>query len=164
MALGFERNKAQKCFQRFFRDHHWISEFHNRAMHQVTQNGVARSPFGRLRRFPNPAGMKPEILSFYGQNPGSDILKVNALISLHTSLADFGARLLLTVHDQVLVSCPIRNATACKEHIEAALAAPIEQMVGFSIPATLKLGSSWGDVTSYEKWSAKRLGTTAAVS
>jgi DNA polymerase-1 len=164
MALGFKRDFAQRAFARFFRDHHAIKEFHDRQMHEVTKSGIARSPFGRIRRFPNAQGMKPEVLSFYGQNPGSDILKQNALIQLHTTLPDFGARILLTVHDQVLVNCPLRNAVSCKEHIEQTMASPLPQMDGFSIPATIKLGPNWGDVTSYEKWSAKRASASSVVS
>lgn len=156
MALGFKRDFAQRAYQRFFRDHHWVKEFHDRQMHEVARTGIARSPFGRLRRFPNASGMKPEILSFYGQNPGSDILKQNALIKLHNSLRDFQSRLLLTVHDQVLISCPRHLARECRDHIQDCMSTPIPQMDGFVIPATIKVGDNWGDVMSWEKWEAKQ--------
>jgi DNA polymerase I-like protein with 3'-5' exonuclease and polymerase domains len=100
--------------------------------------------------------MRNEILSFDGQCNGSDILKINALIPFRKSLPDFGARLVLTVHDSVLISGPEKNAEALHKHIKETMEAPIAAMNGFFIPVSIKVGESWGGVKRWEKWLAAR--------
>ena len=96
--------------------------------------------------------MKNELYAFPGQSNAADILRRNALLPLQRSLGDFGGRLVLTVHDQVLVSVPERNLSSCISHIRDTMQQPIAEMDGYHIPVAIKVGPTWGELYSVEAY------------
>lgn len=155
-TMGLSAREAVAKFKQFHTDHRAIGIFHTKVMNDVIRKGYAQNCFGRIRRFPNPAGQRPEILSFFGQNTGSDILKRNALIPLARTLPEFGARLLLTVHDSVGISARRDNYRAVIEHVRGTLEQPIPEMGGFTIGCDIKVGDDWGSITTPEKYEKRR--------
>ena len=150
-------------YDNFHRDHPAIGELHKRLEREVYRFGFVRNLFGRIRRIPNFKGMKNEVYNFPGQSITADIIRINALIPLHKTLSDFGARLVLTVYDQVLVTVPERNLIPCIDHIRFTMQAPIEKMNGFSIPVGIKVGRSWGELYSIEDFLSRSRGTASTI-
>lgn len=155
--MGLTPVQSQAKFRKFHSDHAAIGEFHRKVMRDVEIKLYAQNVFGRIRRFPNPKGMRPEILSFFGQNTGSDILKANALISLKKCLHQVGARLLFTVHDNVGVCARKDTLQDTIDLVRKCMETPISEMNGFSINADIKVGPSWGQLMSPEKYKAAYL-------
>lgn len=139
-------------YDNFHKEHPEIGEMHRRLEREAYQFGFCRNLFGRIRRFPNVKGMKNELYNFPGQSNTADILRINALIPLASTLPDFKARLVLTVYDQVLVNCPRSNLLSCVEHIRTTMQRPIEVMEDYSIPVGIKVGKSWGELQSVEEY------------
>lgn len=147
---GLSKHEGQLIYKRFVGEHKAIFDYHTRLIQSTTRTGIARNAFGRIRNFPNVQATRNELLQFPDQSTASDILRLNAFIRL--PLEDFGARRMLTVHDQILVSVPKRNMHECAQHIKACMELPITQMQGFHIPVSLKVGYNWGELVSLEEF------------
>jgi len=163
-GLGVPHSQAERIYNEFHREHPRVRPHHTELTLQATRTGYLQDFFGRIRRFPNPRMSHNEILAFTGQTNGADILRTRALLPLHRGLRDFSARLLLTVHDSVAISCPRRLMHGCVEYVRDTMEAPIPQMKNYWIPCTIKLGTketsstgmpNWGDVVPYEDWIAQ---------
>jgi uracil-DNA glycosylase family 4 len=175
-GLGIKHSDAERIYNDFHKEHPGVRSHHTELTFQATRVGYLQNYFGRIRRFPNPRMSHNEILSFTGQSNAADILRLNALLPLYKGLRDFSARLLLTVHDSVAISCPRRNLTGCVEYVRETLEAPIAAMNNFWIPCTIKVGTketsttgkpNWGDCIPYDDWMAnfgsQRTGATRAL-
>lgn len=110
--------------------------------------------FGRRRRFhiltqKNVSGLEREAVNFrLGQSPGHDVT-MNATVRLYHFLQEYypEAKIVLTVHDSIMVECPDYIA----KEIAAAMfvimeADPFPTEVPF--PVEIKIGQAWG--TGYE--------------
>lgn len=160
-GLGIPHADAQRIYTSFHQEHPGVGRHHTELTFEATRRGYLQNYFGRVRRFPNARMNHNEILAFTGQSNAADILRVNALLPLHRGLADFNARLLLTVHDSVAVSCPRRYLAGCVDYIRETLEAPIARMNNYWIPCTVKVGTketsttgipNWGDIIPWEDW------------
>lgn len=132
-------------------DRNWpeIHLFHDRILAQAERNRYLTTPFGHMRRFPNPKGSLNEILAFPGQTTAFGVLQQNALIPFadpERGLRQFDARMMFTVHDSVIVSAKKRNADVVADFIKHTMEAPIPQMDNFWIPVDIKIGVNWGQV------------------
>lgn len=154
---GLSKAEGELIKKRFMCEHPEIFDktngWHARLERLALRQGYVSNPFGRMRRFPNPRGNRNELLQYPDQSTASDILRRNAFLNL--DLVDFGARRVLTVHDQILVSCPLRNLQACACHIKSKMEAPIPEMQNYHIPVSLKVGWNWGDLMSIEDFLKK---------
>jgi DNA polymerase-1 len=111
--------------------------------------------FGRRRRVPElhsrngqiRAAAERETVNMPIQGTAADILK-RAMIDLHAALPEqrLAARMILTVHDELLFECP-------REEAEAAAAVVRERMeraVELKVPLTVDIGvaDNWRDAKS----------------
>jgi DNA polymerase I-like protein with 3'-5' exonuclease and polymerase domains len=156
---GLSKQDQETIKRNFFSDHpeifHKTEGWHARLERLAYRQHYIQNPFGRLRRFPNPKANRNELLQYPDQSTASDILRRNAFVNLH--LSDFAARRVLTVHDQILVSCPVRNLVECSNHIKKMMELPIPEMDGYHIPVSLKVGWNWGDLMSIEDFLSKEV-------
>jgi len=123
---------------------------------QVKQSYV-ESIFGRRRRFSlitdkNISGLEREAVNFrLGQSPGNDIT-MSAMIRLHEYLNKYypEARIVLTVHDSILVECPEALAdTIVQSMYKIMEQMPFDTEVPF--PVEIKVGTSWGEGEEIKK-------------
>jgi uracil-DNA glycosylase family 4 len=132
---------CKRLHDQFHRDNPEFRIFHTKLEFDANRNGYLISPFGRIRRFPNPKGQRNELLAFPGQSVAVDILIKNALEPLPALLRKFD-----NVED-------VPNA--CKI-IQETMEAPVPELEGWSFPIEIKVGPSWGELTSLEKWNESR--------
>lgn len=151
-GFGIAKSEASKIYNTFFKEHWRVASHHEALITEATSNGYCRNYFNRIRRFPNPRGMRNEILAFTGQSNAADILIRNALIPLSRGLNNFGARLLFPVHDSIQVTCPRASAEGCASYIQECLESPIPEMNNYWIPCVIKIGPNWGDCKPLEDW------------
>jgi len=158
-GFGIPQARALAIYQGFHREHPGVGSHHTSLLYEANRQGYLKNFFGRIRRFPNPRMAQNEIMAFTGQSNGADILRRCALLPLSSGLKDFGARLMLTVHDSVVVSCPRRALHGCVEYVRECMEQPLPEMNNFWIPCTIKVSTketsttgsaNWGDAIEYE--------------
>jgi len=166
-GLPIDKSVARRVHAGFHREYPEFGLFHKELEFLVTRFGYLQTAFGRIRLFPNPKGQRNEFLSFPGQTSAVDVLLRNALLPLNGCPeaniegllpSRFGprSRVLFTVHDSV-----INNVTVCKSLrraqeayylVKQTLEQPISELDGYNIPCEVKIGPSWGEGMSIEKF------------
>ena len=113
-------------------------EREGRAMRSEVRTGS-----GRVRYFPHRSEGYSDRLNTPIQGTAADGLKA-AMILLHRRLPAFGARLVLTVHDEVLVEAPEGVAEAVLSLVEACMIEGMEEFVkGVPIVVEAEVRTSW---------------------
>jgi DNA polymerase-1 len=97
---------------------------------------VVRTPSGRLRYFPDPANSYCAALNSPVQGTVADALK-RIMILLHERLPDFGARLILTVHDEILAEAPAAVAEQVKSLVVSTMQEGMQEFVR-TVPIAVK--------------------------
>jgi DNA polymerase I-like protein with 3'-5' exonuclease and polymerase domains len=151
-GFGIPKTAAERIYTNFHHEHPGVGRHHTELLFEASRNGHCKNFFGRIRRFPNPQMERNEILAFTGQSNGADILRLCGLLPLSSGLGSFGARLLLTVHDSVAVSCPQRSLHGCVEFMRESLERPIGVMDNYWIPCTIKVGTKATSTTGIANW------------
>ncbi|MGB7814537.1 MAG: DNA polymerase [Polyangia bacterium] len=101
-----------------------------------SNSSVVRTASGRLRKFADPANSYCARLNTAVQGTGADALKL-AMILLHERLPAFRARLILTVHDEVLVEAPADVAEQVKSVVVLAMKEGMREFVP-TVPISVK--------------------------
>ncbi|MDD4723124.1 MAG: DNA polymerase, partial [Acidaminococcaceae bacterium] len=132
-----------KFFGAYVRGRQWIGEVQQQVMHDMEY----RTVFGRLLRFAQSSSLQRQAVNYPIQNLASDIT-MYGLVRIHKRLrkGDFGnTRLLLTVHDSILVETkeePLQVMSAIKEEMERNI---LDDYIPFR--ADIKCyGTKWGDL------------------
>ena len=87
------------------------------------------------------------------QGSASDLVKI-AMIAVCLGLPQFNAKLLLQIHDEVIIECPIKHAKACKIFVKEAMETSFAK-AGYKLDVPLiaepTLQRSWGDKLTKEE-------------
>jgi uracil-DNA glycosylase family 4 len=132
-----------------------IGRFHTQLEFEANRKGYLISPFGRIRRFWNPKQQRNDLLAFPGQSVAVDVLIKNALIPLPDLIRPYGGRVLFPVHDSVICQCNVDQVERVHDIIKRTMESPLPELDGHSIPVEVKIGPSWGELMSLEKWLAE---------
>jgi uracil-DNA glycosylase family 4 len=154
-GLPITKLDCKRLYESFHSENPEFRAFWTQLEYDANRNGYLISPFGRIRRFPNPKMLRNEILAFPGQSVAVDVLIRNALMPLPEKLKPFGGRVLFPVHDSVVCQSDATSTDAVLEAcntIQRTMESPIPELDGWSIPAEVKVGPNWGSLTSVEKW------------
>lgn len=147
---GMSRKEAAAFIEKYFATYPGVRGFMDRAVKEGYETGMARTIFGRVRRLDELKSGNVNIRKFGEraamntpvQGTAADIIKL-AMVRVHDALCQggFRARLILQVHDELLIEAPQDEAGRvaqllrdCMEHV-AALSVPLV--------AEVKTGSSW---------------------
>jgi uracil-DNA glycosylase family 4 len=159
-GFGISKSESYKIYDGFFNRYWEVARYHETLRNEVTRNGYLRNFFNRIRWFPNPRGMFPDIAAFPGQSNAADILIRNAINST-VGIKDFGGRRLFPVHDSIQFTCPRRALYGAVSFIRDAMEAPVAEMNNFYFPCTIKVGTletsktgkpNWNDQLTWEDW------------
>jgi DNA polymerase-1 len=150
--IGVPQAAAQAIIDAYFASFPGVRAFIERTLDEARRTGVVRTLFGRRRLVPELASKNPQIRSAAEriavnlpiQGTAADILK-RAMLAVHRALAEsgLGARMILTVHDELLFEAPrdtaVELVALVREHMEHAadLAVPLTVDVG--------VGDNWKD-------------------
>lgn len=149
-GLPITRSDCKRLHDGFHRDNPEFGVFHHELEYKANRQGYLISPFGRIRRFPNPKALRNEILAFPGQSVAVDVLIRNALIPLPEKLKQFDG----------CDNSAVPNA--CKV-IQTTMEAPLPELDNWSIPVEIKVGPSWGKLYSLGEWLERSRTQTNAV-
>ena len=151
--LGIPRTQAQSFIENYFKQYSAINAFINDTIKGAEESGYVQTIMGRRRRVMNinsknkveKAAAERVAVNTPVQGSAADIVK-KAMIDVSAALkeANNGARLLLQVHDELILECPDKPEVI--EQTIALLRQKMEGAVQLSIPlrVSIESGSNWG--------------------
>ncbi|MGH9019514.1 MAG: DNA polymerase, partial [Acidimicrobiales bacterium] len=152
--LGIPVATAREVMDRYFAGFPSLRAYMDATLTQVRNQGFSRTEFGRIRPFPDLAtasGPARQAAERQAMNAGiqglaADVFK-SALVRLDRDLrgAGLAARLILQVHDEVLVEAPPEEQT----RVEAIVIDALTHAARLSVP--LEVSLAWG-----ENWAAAK--------
>jgi DNA polymerase-1 len=148
--LGVPVSAAKEIMDKYFTGFPSLRAYMDQTIKDIRAQGYSRTEFGRIRPFPDIAtasGPQRQAAERQAMNSGiqglaADIFK-SALVRLDRQLRseDLQARLILQVHDEVLVEAPSEE----KERVEAVILDALTNAASLSVPleVTLHWGENW---------------------
>ena len=157
-AFGLSRNtgvtqqEAKTFIQRYFAKYPGVKRFMDTAAQDGAENGYALTLMGRRRYLPelqSPNAMTREFgkraaMNTPVQGTAADIIKL-AMVRVHEALRREGlrSRLILQVHDELLLECPPEEAAQAARILQSAMESVIELSVPLS--AEVHQGANWAE-------------------
>lgn len=150
--IGVFQNEAKAYMENYFSKYHGVREYMNRIKEQAKADGYVTTLFGRRRDLPELKSSNFNMRSFGErvalnmpiQGTAADIIKL-AMVRVANRIESerLEARLLLQVHDELIVECPESEA----ETVKALLKDEMEHVVSYSVPLLVdaKIGRSWAE-------------------
>jgi len=148
--LGIERREAEKYIRSYFERYAGVRKFIDATIAEVRISGVARTLHGRLRPIPDMQSRNASARGFAErtavntplQGTASDLIKI-AMIRLHEKLRGFEAKMLLQVHDELVLEAPPSEV----EDIESIVKQEMEGVAQLEVPLLVEAGSgdNWRD-------------------
>jgi DNA polymerase-1 len=153
--LEIPREEAQTYIDTYLARFPLVQDFIQRTIERCTQDGYATSLFGRRRPVPELKASNRQTRSlgerlavnFVMQGTAADIIK-KAMVAIHDRLREEGrsSRLVLQVHDELLVEAPEVELSAVKEILrdEMCRAYPLDP----PLAVDLGVGDDWNEAKS----------------
>lgn len=149
--IGVTKKQAADYIERYFARYPRVREYLDSLIAFAEQNGYVKTYFGRRRYIPELTA-KNKVMQAFGkrvamnspiQGTAADIIKI-AMIRTENALAKAGlaAKLILQVHDELIVECPEEE----KDRAAEILRREMENCVnGFAVPLEVSLaaGKTW---------------------
>ncbi len=146
--LGVPVSVAREVMDKYFAGYPTLRRYMDDTIKDVRTKGYSRTEFGRIRPFPDLAtavGPQRQAAERQAMNAGiqglaADIFK-SALVRLDHRMTREGleARLILQVHDEVLVEAPPAEVA----RVESAILEALTEVANLSVP--LEVSLHWGD-------------------
>jgi DNA polymerase-1 len=149
--IGVSQDAAQQFIDAYFAGFPRVRAFIDRTLEEGRATGVVRTMFGRRRLVPELNTRNYQIRSAAErmavnlpiQGTAADILK-RAMIDVHAALASHAdARMILTVHDELLFEVPEQQAV----EVAAIVREGMQSAVKLDVPLTVDIGigRNWRD-------------------
>jgi DNA polymerase-1 len=150
--LGIDRKEAELYIRRYFERYSGVREFIDRTIEEVRRSGVAKTLLGRRRPIPDMQSRNPTARGFAErtavntplQGTAADLIKI-AMIRIHRRFEEhkLRARMLLQVHDELVLEAP-RDET---EAVKALVKSEMESVYDLTVPLLVEVGSglNWRD-------------------
>ncbi len=150
--MGIGLSEAQEFIQGYFRVYARVREYLDSTLEEARRRGYVKTLAGRRRTL-------PELASTHGgaralaeraainapiQGSAADLMKL-AMVRVHRALAGHpGARLLLQVHDELLLECAAADVAAVADRVRREM----EGCYPLRVPLVVSIGTgaSWFDV------------------
>ena len=150
--IGVFPNEAKAYMEAYLEKYHGVRDYMKRVVAEAKEKGYVSTLYGRRRELPELKSGNFNLRSFGErvalnmpiQGTAADIMKL-AMVHVDQRLRREGleARLLLQVHDELIVECPVSET----EPVSRILREEMEQAAALSVPLTVEVhsGHSWGE-------------------
>ena len=158
-STGLTVGEAEEFIQVYFQQFPGVKAFLDQVRLDAAKNGYVETLYGRRRFFPNlknPTNMalkrreEREAINSPIQGTAADIMKV-AMIGLYPEFQKAGlhGRLLLQIHDELMVECPETEVPETLDLIREVM----ENAIRLSIPLSTeaKVGANWAEMKVVER-------------
>ena len=149
---GVSRKEAAAFIDKYFRTYPGVKRFMDRTAAEGADRGYAETLMGRRRYLPELKSPKAPIREFGKraamntpvQGTAADIIKL-AMVRIDKALREAGlqSRLILQVHDELLLECPPEEADRAADLLREAM----EDAISLSVPlvAEVHRGENWAE-------------------
>lgn len=148
--LNISKKEAELYIEQYFETYPGIKAFLNNLVMSAKDKGYARTLYGRRRPIPELSASNFMVRSFGEriamnspiQGTAADIMKI-AMIKVHERLKKekFSSKMILQIHDELLVEAPIDEAEHVKEILHDEMMAAAELSV--TLETEVKTGADW---------------------
>lgn len=150
--IGVFQSEAKAYMDSYFAKYHGVRAYMTRVVEQAKADGYVTTLFGRRRDLPELKSSNFNLRSFGErvalnmpiQGTAADIIKAAMVrVDARMRAEKLQARLLLQVHDELIVECPAEEA----ETVRAILTEEMEHVVDYRVPLLVdaKIGASWAE-------------------
>ncbi len=151
--IGVFPNEAKAYMDAYLDKYQGVKKYMHDIVSKAKEDGFVSTIYGRRRYLPELKSSNFNLRSFGErvalnmpiQGAAADIIKL-AMVNVHRRLKDekLNARLILQVHDELIVECPQQEAEKVKE----ILVYEMENAVNLTVPLTVDahIGNSWAEV------------------
>ena len=150
--IGVFQSEAKAYMDSYFAKYHGVRDYMTRVVEQAKADGYVTTLFGRRRDLPELKSSNFNLRSFGErvalnmpiQGTAADIIKAAMVrVDARMRAEHLQARLLLQVHDELIVECPAEEA----ETVKAILIEEMEHVVDYRVPLLVdaKIGASWAE-------------------
>lgn len=154
--LNISMNEAKTFIDRYFSRLGKLREYFDSIEESAKEHGYVCTMTGRRRYIPEILSANQQLRSQARrqavntciQGSAADIIKMAMLATAHDEeLKKLDAKLILQIHDELLLECPEANAKAAGERVAAIMAAVKPGGTALSVPLLTDYGSgkSWAD-------------------
>jgi DNA polymerase-1 len=148
--LGIPRKEAEAYIRSYFERYSGVKKFIDATVAETRQTGIAKTLLGRERPIPDINSRNPNARGFAErtamnspiQGTAADLIKL-AMVRIDSNLRGRKAKLLLQVHDELVLEAPPEEL----EEIEGLVKAEMEGVMKLNVPlvADLGTGDNWRD-------------------
>jgi len=148
--LGISRGEAERYIFSYFERYAGVKRFIDDTIAEVRRTGVTKTLLGRERGIPDMNSRNPNARGFAErtavnsplQGTAADIIKI-AMIHIDRKLQKFQARMLLQVHDELVLEAPPDEL----EEVTALVKREMENALPLDVPLLVEVGSgvNWRD-------------------
>ena len=150
--IGVYQSEAKTYIDTYLEKYSGVHGYMDSIKKKAKDDGYVTTLFGRRRPLPELKSANFNIRSFGErvalntpiQGTAADIIKL-AMVNVHRRMEAEGleAKLILQIHDELIVECPEREA----ETVKRILTEEMENVVSYSIPLDVdaNIGKSWSD-------------------
>ena len=150
--IGVFQSEAKAYMDSYFAKYHGVRDYMTRVVEQAKADGYVTTLFGRRRDLPELKSSNFNLRSFGErvalnmpiQGTAADIIKAAMVrVDARMRAEHLQARLLLQVHDELIVECPKEEA----ETVRGILIEEMEHVVDYRVPLLVdtKIGASWAE-------------------
>ena len=150
--IGVFQSEAKAYMDSYFAKYHGVRAYMTRVVEQAKADGYVTTLFGRRRDLPELKSSNFNLRSFGErvalnmpiQGTAADIIKAAMVrVDARMRAEHLQARLLLQVHDELIVECPAEEA----ETVRGILIEEMEHVVDYRVPLLVdaKIGASWAE-------------------
>lgn len=150
--IGVFQSEAKAYMDSYFAKYHGVRTYMTRVVEQAKADGYVTTLFGRRRDLPELKSSNFNLRSFGErvalnmpiQGTAADIIKAAMVrVDARMRAEHLQARLLLQVHDELIVECPAEEA----ETVRGILIEEMEHVVDYRVPLLVdaKIGASWAE-------------------
>ena len=150
LDLGITRKEAQEYIDEYFEKYPGVKKYLDQVIEEAKKEGSVSTIFGRIRYVDEINSKNFNIRSFWErvamntpiQGSAADIIKI-AMINVYRILKDrkLKAKLVLQVHDELIVDCPVEE----KELVIELLKEAMQNACKLNVPlkVDINLGKNW---------------------
>lgn len=148
--LGISRKEAEVYIKAYFERYSGVKRFIDETVAKTRETGIARTMFGRERPIPDINSRNPNARGFAErtavnspiQGTAADLIKL-AMVRIDRALEGYESRLLLQVHDELVLEAPAEEV----ERVKALVKAEMEGVFELSVPLVVEVGAgmNWRD-------------------
>ena len=148
--IGVSRREAEDYIHDYLRNYKGVADYMEHVVEEAKKNGYVETLFGRRRYLPELASSNFNMRAFGErvarnmpiQGTAEDIIKI-AMVHVRNRLKaeKLDAKLILQVHDELIVECPEAESDTVKKILEEEMANAVQ----LSVPMLAEAGSgkSW---------------------